>query len=718
MGSNNNNGWQRDYMAKTNKGIGSPESDDHMGRKGKLGRDATNGNLDFQNRVREKKGLPPLESNSPDKEESKSLEEGEDDLGISDGELIVARRAYTRPSTGFSLGRPCGEDEFVAIHRKLRRDRATYVELAGRMVTYRDEYGERKGPSAEKRKSKGRKVPCPLKSIMVRLMPHEGEIVGDRMSKKSLDRAIDRAVTEFERATGAEVVTIVVHRMSNHDLHIHLQYTMVQLEPEPPKAYAKRHNEWKNAGIEMAKAELVAEGLKVHPRRVGARREKLIKEGKLAPEPVRGTRYRKRAALRSIADDAILGYKFRNKINLVRAAEAGDDPELPARVAAKRDEKGRFRALLNRSDAQLTGDFLDLWFERVWRESVRGQLTRDARNEMKRAGYESARDYVVLDTTVVESTHVERTKVSLKNQSDELEKARQVLEQQQSSMTAERQRELDDLRKKQHEIDETRQRLEDRESKLAEREKNEQIRQKDIEGREQAALDVEAAARDEREALHQRLEDVRAKEAAIPGRARDAEARGARTAFETLFPDRKLTVDSASEIVEEIKTEIEAFRDRELATTKGELAHQLDELRERTEPVAVAEVAARLRFVPDQGASDGGLVREVPVEGKDSIMQQLVLNGQKFLLSIVGSDKVAVAGTGAVKLLRAADPKASLEKVIKKLVEWFPRKKHAIMAEIIDQHGSSLLKEMMEPVLIPDQIPKKTGTGQEAEKPI
>lgn len=601
------NGRNGIRMSDSSKTLGSEKSDDHMGKKKTLSKDATNGNLEHINLIRRDKGLPELDSTKPDNEESKALEEGMDDLALRDGELIECERIYSRTTGGMTVGRPCTEDEFVASHRKVRRERSTYRELDGRMAVSGKVYSERKGEDfvKGKRKSKTRKGVCPLRTIMVRAMPHEGIAAGERMTKKALSRAVDHAAIAFAKATGAEIVTAAAHRMSGHDLHIHLQYTMVQAFEEPSKTFAARHNKWKKAGVEMACAELIAEGTrKPHNRTIGVRRKKLIEEGKLDLEPVRAMEFRKIPGLRSIGDDAILGYTFRNKVNLVRAAEAGEDPELPGRVAAKRDERGRFRELVKNSGRTLEKKYLDLWFEGVWRSALRDQLPVDAQKEMVDAGVEAARDYVILGTTAVEPTHVEGVKKELKEEADRLLKKQKEMETDTAKQTIAQKVTLELIRKRQKQID----------------------------------------------------------------------------------ADTKALLDKAAVIQE---------KERKADILQADLTVQLEALRNLTEPVSVAETAAKMRFLPEKESETGALVREVKFEEKPTIVQKLLLKGQAFVFSVVDSKNKPERGEGAISLILAIIPDAKLEKVARKLLEWFPTKKHAIMAEIIEKYGSPLLKEMV-----------------------
>jgi len=428
MGKRNRpGGRRRGRMADASKTLGSPESDDHLGDDKKLRDDSEKQQQGHTNEVRKKKGLPPRDPLVPHPagggkpEDSRPMEE--DDIPLLPGELILLRRIYSHTPSGMALGREASRDEFVAANRRVRRERAVYREVTGQMVTYGKVYAK----GGTKRKE-GRKGACPLRTLMVRLMPQEGEIAGERMSSKSLARAVDRSISEFERHTGAEVINAVVHRMSGHDLHIHVQYTMVKKELETPQMLGKRLKPWKAKASALSRAALAAEGITdPPPALVGGRTNKLIRDGVLEPRPVAAVEYKKMTALRSIADDAMLGYSFKNKLNLVRAAEQGEDPSLVERVIRKNDEPGKFRGLLKIPDKQLEAFYLDLWFERVWRESVRGQLKRDAREAVRLAGLDVANDYATYGTTVVEQTHLDRQKAEQAAEALKLEQDRAEL---------------------------------------------------------------------------------------------------------------------------------------------------------------------------------------------------------------------------------------------------------------------------------------------------
>jgi len=132
-----------------------------------------------------------------------------------------------------------------------------------------------------------------------------------------------------------------------------------------------------------------------------------------------------------------------------------------------------------------------------------------------------------------------------------------------------------------------------------------------------------------------------------------------------------------------------------LATRESKLALGEKALQEMTEPVSVAAVAAELRFVPDETSVKGGLIRNSDIEGKDTNVRKLILSGQSFILSLIGSKNKPMKGQGSIELLLAIKAGGTLENAIKQLVAWFPPKRHAIMAEVIEKHGSHLLREMM-----------------------
>lgn len=704
------NGRNGKRLSDSSKTLGSDKSDDHMGKKKKIAKDAENGNLEHTNMVRKAKGLPALESSSPEKEESKYLEEGADDLGLRAGELIECIRIYDHIPGNKPLGRVCTEGEFVASHRQVRREREHYREIDGRMATAGQVYAERQGASTTERKSKVRKGTCALRTIMVRVMGHEGIVIGERMTKKQMVTAVDLTVAEFAEATGAEIVSVAVHRMSGHDLHIHVQYTMIQHVEGPRNAVGALHKKWKAKGIEMARAQLVAEGSpKPHNRTIGARRQSMIDNGEIDPEPVRGKEYKKLKGLRNLADASILGYSFRNKLNLVRAAELGEDEELPERVAAKKDERKRFRTLLLKSDDSMVKQYLDVWFERVWRKTLIEQLPDDAREEIRITGIESARDYVVLGTTAVEPTHLEEARKTLHEDVGLLVREQKELESKIALSAIDRKNALASIEEKQAKITEL---------------------QAVLKGRE---------------------ESLNTREAAIPSLQDAAEHKGLVAAHKALFPVKDHVGKTAHDLVYEIESEVKESRDHAIADGRSEgleiaygmimqdeelpdgldcneivreIKSGIDEaaklaadehIREMLEPVSVAEVAAKLRFEPEEGATDGGLVRVVTPTDKKSFMQRLILTGQNFILSVVGNAaEKDVSGTGGVALARAATPTVSLENVIRKLGEWFPKKKHAIMAEIIERQGSAMLKEMISP---PDKD-KKDAPKEKENTPL
>ena len=94
----------------------------------------------------------------------------------------------------------------------------------------------------------------------------------------------------------------------------------------------------------MAREALKAEGNE-NPatRTIDAMKKKLIASGDLEPKPVAKQEFRKFAGKRSLGKGHILNYTFRQKLNLVRAAEEGGRPDLAQAVTDKHDERGGFR---------------------------------------------------------------------------------------------------------------------------------------------------------------------------------------------------------------------------------------------------------------------------------------------------------------------------------------------------------------------------------------
>lgn len=79
-----------------------------------------------------------------------------------------------------------------------------------------------------------------------------------------------------------------------------------------------------------------------NPSALGAKKERLIAEGKLTPKPETQIEYRKFKGLRSLREDVFPGYSFRQKLNLVRLAEDAEDSVLADHLMRRNDERARF----------------------------------------------------------------------------------------------------------------------------------------------------------------------------------------------------------------------------------------------------------------------------------------------------------------------------------------------------------------------------------------
>jgi len=427
-------------MARVNKTIDSNEADDHLGREERLRKDSVIQTERHTNKVRKKKGLPPRqlvdpvigEGTTDDIQNNRTIVDREDTELVAGGQLIVGIRGYSAV-----VGRHLTGDELVAIHRRLRRERSRFRELNGVMV----EVGEtvprfdatKKGKKQNKktRNKETRDVPGILKSIMVRLMPTEAEGIGEaNMNRHDVETAMDETVAAFEQATGCEVVTAVVHRMSVMDLHIHIQYTQVLQFIETSHMLGRRLKPWKQKASKTARESLLAEWvLNPSPAQIGAKKKRLIAEGLLSPPPEAVIEYRKIAGTRDLGDGAIMGYCFRQKLNLVRAAEEGGEKELAAKVARLNDEqRGRFTPIANRPDDELEAKYLDLWLERTWRRNVTSKLPEEYRDRLLVAGVEAAQNYANFGSSVVEDTHIKRRIKELDAKAKEIEAAKKDAE--------------------------------------------------------------------------------------------------------------------------------------------------------------------------------------------------------------------------------------------------------------------------------------------------
>jgi hypothetical protein len=413
-------------MAMTSKTMSSDAADDHQAKEAKLILDRDSQQALHINPLRDAKGLPRLENPTDIPIEVVScVAPFEDEHQLWPGEVIAALRAFSKTESGETAGRVVAEDDYVAIHRQIRSERSRYrdldrtrVETGKKIRTTRD--SPEAGPTRPDRKAS-----CPLRTIMVRLMPHEAEIANAELDPESLGQAIDETVRAFEDAVGGEVVTAAVHRMRSGDLHIHIQFTMVLMQEESPTMKGRRLGPWNRMAVQTTREHLARQGdLSPGPRIVGRVKKSLVESGVIGPPPPPAPIYKKVKGKRSLGDGAILGYSFRQKINLVRLAEAAKLPDLAERVSAQRDVGGRFNFFRCQSDTALEADYLDLWLERVWRKSVMKVLPDDVSGEIKQLGVEAARDYATHGTVMVERTHLRKWK----NKLSEKETAVEALE--------------------------------------------------------------------------------------------------------------------------------------------------------------------------------------------------------------------------------------------------------------------------------------------------
>lgn len=429
---NQSGGRDNNALAKTDKTANSGDFDEHLSIEDKLRRDSLKQQQQHMDRVRVSKGRPPKFSGGKDPEETKivTLAGDEDDrkqfLTI-DPKLILGLRIYSRNPDGSPCGKTAKADEIMAKHRQIRRERNKYLDHDGTHVEVGQLVRARKGRQAEEPTMMGgerenvRRAPAVLKSIMCRLMPHEAEIGIGELSGFVLDAAMDRAVQEFKEATGCEVISAAVHRMSDHDLHIHIQYTMVIPEQKKQGKYSKAGKEWAKEASRMAREELSAASIaKPNPSAIGATIRKLIKVGKLKPSPETRLVYRKIKGLRHMSNGCILGHSFRNKLNLVRLAQAAGDFALGDRVIEKKDVPRGFAPIAEKTDEKLESQYLDLWLERVWRNAVTGQLSEDALAQIRVAGIEAAKNYANYGTTMPELYDIEQRKLELEHEADDL----------------------------------------------------------------------------------------------------------------------------------------------------------------------------------------------------------------------------------------------------------------------------------------------------------
>jgi hypothetical protein len=421
-------------MSKADKTLNTNESDDHMGRRERLRKDVPDNNRHI-NKYRKEIGLPDVEDHGhgliapelADAGEVSIDEEG--DRELVDSDLIVCIRLFDTDEDGRPVGQKTDEDSFCSRHREVRRTRSHYKEIGGSIVEVGKEYTTRKEKSRERAEGK-RKATGVLKSIMVRLMPHEAEMAGN-LKEFQIAEAVDRVALAYQEATGCEVISAAVHRMTGTDLHIHLQYCMVQARSEREREFSRRVEKWKRRLTDMAREALKKEG---HPTpgpvKVSNKKKQLLEERAIEPAPERGVVWQKVAGKRSMRDDSILGYSLRNKLNLVRAAEACGEHDLARKVTLKNDYRSLCVPISQMDDEKLNTRYRDLWLERIWRGTIVSLIPSPKKTlaKLKKLGLEAARNYQTYGTTQVEVTHLNRRAEELEKLAAALQKERAGLE--------------------------------------------------------------------------------------------------------------------------------------------------------------------------------------------------------------------------------------------------------------------------------------------------
>lgn len=418
-------GREHDAMAMTDKTLNSYDSDAHLSMENKLQKDSLRQQREHMDNVRARKGRPRKFRGDEPAEDTKpvDLKDEEDDrkiLLVDDERLIVGRRLYDRQPDGTPAGKNAASDEFMARHGELRRERCRHLDRDGTHVEVGKVIRERKGRDVETPKmlggerDKNRRASAVIKSIMARLMPHEARIAAGELSGEALDAAMDFVVTGFQAATGCEIISAVAHRMTDHDLHIHIQYTMVVAQEKQVGEHSKIKKAWDKVASDMAREALRA--VNVHnpnSSAIGAMTKKLKKAGKITQPPTVKVVYRKIKGRRFMGKGSILGYSLRHKLNLTRLAQEAGDNALGKRVIDMKDQPGRFAPIAARTDQDLEEKYLDVWLERTWRKTVKECMSQEFLEKMKSAGVQAAKDYADYGTSMPEAFDLEGRKKQL-----------------------------------------------------------------------------------------------------------------------------------------------------------------------------------------------------------------------------------------------------------------------------------------------------------------
>jgi len=261
-----------------------------------------------------------------------------------------------------------------------------------------------------------------LQVIMARLPPWSGREVGPVLlnDPDGLRTRLKRICADFSERYNVDVVGAVVHRESDHDLHIHLVFTQTRERIVTRKTSVREVRSRKKAALDQIRAERKKAGKPATNRDVARIFNERVKAGDYL-DPYLNSQFVEYQRIK-LGDEKVhrnvMGHSFRSKYQIWQAAENSDKTS----VAALRDRDPalprsfRNRILGSESRGEVLTDFWwDLWLAERWQAICLDKLAPEIVERVATTGKEMARNFIEFGTTIpslVEQLAVEKTQLA------------------------------------------------------------------------------------------------------------------------------------------------------------------------------------------------------------------------------------------------------------------------------------------------------------------
>lgn len=495
-----------------------------------------------------------------------------------------------------------------------------------------------------------------LGKIFCRLTPWNALAAGQFLTREDALEAVRVLAIRIAKETGLKVLGAVIHRETDHDIHVHFIVSQIGpveiVEDSYSPAYIKKLNTDQR---KIIREERRKRGDDISLNAVDEEVARRRKEGEMKdPTDLKSVEYqtldRTKAPRRGLVN---MGQQHCSKTNLWEAS--GRDPAVAA--VQEGHSKVSFRSVVQDAaavapDRDPAHKYFDYWLAKQWNQAVFERLPEEVRDQMPEVARRAAKRYVEEGS-------------SLPNPA------------------------LDAARKKENEI---------------------------ISAAARAASGIEKQAAEEAERIiadaETKLRDIQVESEKTLKRNRQHEAslKGLTVTANTAIKDNELVRNHLDERENALELRESTLQTREknlsgqqikLDTQARNLTVEMEELRyERTRlrRIPIVLVAEKLGFVLDDL---GDLSAKLPSFTNDIFKYRLVLDGECFRVEayhhIWAGDYKWVEqgnGKGAIDLMHAFMQKRPVLEACNRLAELFPESKAGIVLELLEASNPDLWKEL------------------------